>query len=77
VLQVEHAVAEVAAMSDLVSKQLKVSLGSAVVITNGRLVWDHNPASGAEPVAGSKVPALHWMAVGECIKQDTSSSASL
>lgn len=78
VLQVGHAVADVAAMSDLVSKQLKVPLGSAVVITNGRLVWDHNPATGAEPVAGSKAPALHGMAVGACIKQhNTSNSASL
>jgi len=54
VMQVEHAVATVAAMSDLVSKQLKVPLGSAVVITNGRLVWDHNPTPGAERVAGSE-----------------------
>jgi len=28
--------------------QLKVALGSAVVVTNGRLIWDYNPADAGQ-----------------------------
>lgn len=44
ILQVAGVEAAVAAMKDLAQSHLQLSPGSGAVITNGRIVWDSNPA---------------------------------
>lgn len=54
-LQVKASVALIADVSDMVVKQLQLPLGAAAVITNGRTVWDHNPAAGNVTAPGGLI----------------------
>ncbi|KAF8062716.1 hypothetical protein HT031_004046 [Scenedesmus sp. PABB004] len=50
--QVASALSSINATADLVTRELGLPLGGAAVISNGRLVWDTNPASPAPAQPG-------------------------